>query len=95
MSIDNYYTEESENVIDFEECSDAPSVRKIMASKNSTQLNERFSGNYNPKRRKMLTEIDKENGNSTDFKESSQNTKIDKGKKQPENQVNKEGSKFK
>ena len=62
---------EDENVIEVEENFDAPSSRKIsnsihdfseiMGGGNTGKHSERFSGAYNPKRRKLLTEINKDN----------------------------------
>ena len=92
MSSHQNYFDDSENVVDFEESSDAPSVRRIMASKNSEHLNERFSGNYNPKRRKLLTVTDKENEITSDIRKTVNNVLNDRDKVLPNIQNYKESS---
>lgn len=63
--------EDGENLIEVEEQFDAPSSRvisnsihdfsEIMSTGNTGMPTDRFSGAYNPKRRKLLTETNKDN----------------------------------
>jgi len=82
MSYYEFDEDEEGNVLEIEEQFDAPSSRKIsnsihnfseiMYGSNSGIPSERFSGNYHPRRRKLLTETNQDNIDTAKFKNPSQ-----------------------